>query len=135
MTAPVEVRVPDDLTLLGRLNRLVERVQGVADAGGRDAPFAAGILGQLAPIVAAAAIQADRSDQVEMFRAEAADRERAREGLRNLVDLVRGLKPGALSKPWLIERLTGSIGRLDDSLKSKPGEFPTMPQRAAGGAP
>jgi hypothetical protein len=125
VTAPVDVRVPvERLTLVGRLTRLAGHVQAVVDDGGLVAGFASAVLGQLGPAVADAEVEAD---QIEMLRAQAADRERARGGLQAarrdlgyLVGLIDGMEPAALSRSWLIERLTGSIGRLDESLKPDP---------------
>lgn len=135
MTASVEVRVPiERLTLAGRLTRLAGHVQAVVDGGGVAAGFASAVLGQLAPAVFDAEVEAD---QIEMLRGQAADRERVRDGLQsarrdlqNLVDLVEGIDPAVLSKSWLVERLENSIGRLGESLDTKansrtPEEFST----------
>lgn len=107
MTA-LEVRTPvDRLTLVARLERLARRVQAVVDDRSLVAPFAQAVLGQLQPAVADAAVQAD---ELDMLRAQAADRERARDGLQsarrdlqNMADLIGGLDQGALSKTWLGE--------------------------------
>jgi hypothetical protein len=125
VTAPLELRAPADrLTLAGRLRRLAGHAQAVADAGGAaESGFAAAVLGQLTPAVEDAEVQAL---DVEMLRAQAADRERARGGLqavrhdlRFLLDLVDGLDSETVRKPWLVERLAATIGRLDESMNTK----------------
>jgi hypothetical protein len=92
----VEVRAPvERLTLAARLKRLARHVQAVVDDRGLVAGFAAAVLAQLEPAVADAEVQAL---DVEMLRAQAADRERARDGLQsarrdlqNMADLIDGL--------------------------------------------
>ena len=76
MTAPVDVTAPvARLTLAGRLDRIAGYVQRVGDAGRVDAGFARALLEHLEPIVGEAAIQAD---EIDMLRAQAADREACR---------------------------------------------------------
>ena len=79
MTAPMELRTPTEpVTLADRLTRLSDYVRRIADARWVDAAFARALLDHLGPIAAEASIQAAGADQAEIYRAQAADRERLR---------------------------------------------------------
>lgn len=127
MTAPTDTRPTVDLSLTGRLDRLAEHVRSVADARGADAGFAHAILRHLAPVMALAAIQGGQPDQAEIYRAEAADRERAMAALQAVrveVLLLAGALEGSSGLDterarYALRRMRDVIDRADISAAVK----------------
>jgi hypothetical protein len=117
MTAPTDTRPSTDrLTLLGRLTRLAEHVQSVAETPSPTAGFAKAVLRHLEPALATAAIQAD---EIAMLRAQAADRERLRaiaQAVRAELDRLDAVlaadlrSPTAESARWTVKRLRDLTG-------------------------
>lgn len=127
-------RVERGLTLTGRLIRLSAHARSVADVPRPDAAsrFASAVVAQLALVLDAAEVQAD---ELEMLRAQAADRERVRGVLQAVAAEVERLdaalsanrsRPASavVSAQWALERIRDlmapagppeSIGNLGES--------------------
>lgn len=119
MTAPTDVRPAATLTLVDRLTRLTGYVQRVADARRVDAGFARALLEHLGPIVGEAEVQSCAADQLEIYRAQAGDRERLRAVVQAVAAELDGLDvalasdrrfPEADSARFAVKRIRDLVG-------------------------